>query len=159
MSKIVFTASQIEQLEANPNVANVSDRSITYHPHFKIKAVKENLEGKSPFRIFAAAGFDVSVIGGDKPSQCLRRWRKVYADHGVEGLYTDSRGKKESRFDGHSNLQQELKKAEERIKELEMELLYFKKAVRLQKARSPKPPILYEYDRSLLPIHPIYRSL
>jgi len=159
MSKIVFTNHQIEQLEANPNVVKVSNRSITYHPHFKLKAVKDYIEGKSPFRIFTEGGFDISVIDSDKPSQCMRRWRKVYEACGEDGLYVDYRGKKESTTSHHSTLQQELMRAEARIKALEMELLYLKKIARLHAVMQSKPPILYEYDRSFVPINLIYREV
>jgi len=39
MSKIIFTEFQQKQLEVNPNVLKVSDRSITYSPAFKVVAV------------------------------------------------------------------------------------------------------------------------
>lgn len=40
MSKIYFNEYQRQLLEANPNVASVSDRAIQYTPEFKIKAVR-----------------------------------------------------------------------------------------------------------------------
>ena len=42
MSKIYFNEFQIKELENNPHVKQVSDRSIAYHPDFKVKAIKEN---------------------------------------------------------------------------------------------------------------------
>ncbi len=76
MSKRFFNEFQRKQLENNRNVKDVSDRSITYQPAFKVKAVKENIEGKGPMAIFKAAGFDVDLIGHRKPNQCLKRWRR-----------------------------------------------------------------------------------
>lgn len=38
--------TQINQLEENPNVASVSERSIQYIAEFKVKAVRENMEGR-----------------------------------------------------------------------------------------------------------------
>jgi len=46
MSKIIFNMTQIHQLEENPNVASVSERSIQYIAEFKVKAVRENMEGR-----------------------------------------------------------------------------------------------------------------
>jgi len=46
ISKIIFTMTQINQLEENPNVASVSERSIQYIAEFKVKAVRENMEGR-----------------------------------------------------------------------------------------------------------------
>ncbi|MED4731937.1 IS3 family transposase, partial [Aneurinibacillus migulanus] len=68
MSKIIFSAFQIKQLETNPNVSKVSERSITYHPDFKLKAVKEYLKNKEPMQIFLENGFDLSIIGKEKPN-------------------------------------------------------------------------------------------
>lgn len=57
MSKIIFTMTQINQLEENPNVASVSERSIQYQytTEFKVRAVRENMEGKGPQQIFTEA--------------------------------------------------------------------------------------------------------
>lgn len=44
MRKIIFTMTQINQLEENPNIASVSERSIQYTAEFKVKAVRENME-------------------------------------------------------------------------------------------------------------------
>ncbi len=59
MSKIIFNIQQINQLEENPNVTSVSERSIQYSVEFKVKAVHENMEGKGPRQIFTEAGFDL----------------------------------------------------------------------------------------------------
>lgn len=51
MSKIIFNEHQRRQIEANPNIASVSDRSIQYTADFKLKAVQANLQGKGPVQI------------------------------------------------------------------------------------------------------------
>ncbi len=61
MSKIIFTMTQINQLEENPNIASVSERSIQYTTEFKVRAVRENMEGKGPQQIFTEAGFDLTA--------------------------------------------------------------------------------------------------
>jgi hypothetical protein len=76
MSKIIFNPFQIKQLLNNPNVLHVSERFISYHPDFKVKAVKENLNGKEPMKIFLDHGFDLNVIGSNKPKECLKRCGK-----------------------------------------------------------------------------------
>jgi len=48
MNKITFNMTQIKQLEENPNVASVPELSIQYTVVFKVKAVRENMEGKRP---------------------------------------------------------------------------------------------------------------
>ena len=69
MSKIIFNEIQIKLLESNSNVDHVSERSISYTSDFKIKAVKENFNGKGTVQIFIEHGFDLKLIGSDKPKQ------------------------------------------------------------------------------------------
>ncbi|MFC0273393.1 hypothetical protein ACFFIX_18490 [Metabacillus herbersteinensis] len=78
MSKIIFNELQLKQLENNPNILQLTERSITYHPDFKIKAVQENLNGKGPYQIFSEHDFDMTTIGSGKPKKCLVLWRKTY---------------------------------------------------------------------------------
>lgn len=67
MSKIKFNEFQRKQLENNPNVSHVSEQNISYKPEFKEKAVQENLAGKGPMDIFLEHGFDLKMIGPEKP--------------------------------------------------------------------------------------------
>jgi transposase len=114
----------------------VSERSISYTPDFKITAVKENLNGKGPAQIFIEHGFDLKVIGPDKPKQCLKRWRKTFNELSEEGFLTERRGKGSTGMPSSKQLSAEdsLKKAEARIKyikvaynlskKLKMDLVY-----------------------------------
>lgn len=135
MSNTIFNAKQMDLLEQNPNVNKVSDRSITYNPDFKIQAVKLNLKGKSPQQIFIDHGFDLKVIGGDKPQQCLKRWRKTYEVYGEEGFRTERRAKGATGRPSKKELtpEQQLKKAEARIKYLEAENDFLKKLDELER--------------------------
>lgn len=135
MNKIIFNSMQMEMLERNPNVDKVSDRSITYNPNFKIKAVKENARGKGPQQIFLEHGFDLSVIGSSKPNECIKRWRRTYQSQGEAGLLTDRRGKGSTGNPGKEALtdEQRLKKAEARIAYLEAENDFLKKLEELER--------------------------
>ncbi|WP_047155553.1 HTH domain-containing protein [Aneurinibacillus tyrosinisolvens] len=135
MSKIIFNAFQMKQLEANPNVSKVSERSLTYHPDFKLKAIKENLKGKEPMQIFLENGFDLTIIGKDKPKQCLKRWRKIYEQFGEDGFYTERRGKASTGRPSSKPMtpEVELKKAKARIAFLEAELDFLKKLDELER--------------------------
>ncbi|WIY63174.1 hypothetical protein [Bacillus arachidis] len=42
----------MKQLEKNKNVMKVAERSISYYPDFKVRAVKENQKGKSILILF-----------------------------------------------------------------------------------------------------------
>lgn len=93
MSKKIFTKEQIQALFENKNVAKCSEKSITYAPGFKIKAIRQYYdEGLSPMQIFIKAGFDITVIGKKTPERCLGRWRKKYKEKGADELLKDNRG-------------------------------------------------------------------
>ncbi|MCM3774752.1 IS3 family transposase [Fictibacillus phosphorivorans] len=136
MSKIKFDEFQRKQLENNPNVSHVSEQNISYKPEFKEKAVQENLAGKGPMDIFLEHGFDLKMIGPEKPKQCLKRWRRSYEKFGNEVFYTERRGKGSTGRPSSKELtaEEKLKKAEARIAFLEMENGLLKKARRTREA-------------------------
>ncbi len=135
MSKIIFNEIQIKLLESNRNVDHVSERSISYTPDFKIRAVKENLNGKGPAQLFIEHGFDLQVIGSEKPKQCLKRWRKTFNQFGEDGFLTERRGKGSTGRPTSKQLtvEESLKKAEAQIKYLEAELEFLKKLDELER--------------------------
>jgi transposase len=135
MSKHLYTQSQIEELENNPYVLRASERSITYHPDFKIKAVMEYESGKSPSQIFIDHGFNLLLIGREQPRKIIHRWRKTITKHGGFGLKIERRGKGSTGRPSSSELsvEEKLKKAEARIKFLEAENDFLKKLEELER--------------------------
>jgi transposase len=135
MSKNLFTEYQIKELEKNPNVIRVSNRSISYQPDFKVKAVKEYHKGKIPTQIFIENDFNVEVIGKDQPKRCLQRWRETFEKFGELGLQTERRGKASSGRPASKDLsaEEKLKKAEAKIKFLEAEVDFLKKLEELER--------------------------
>ncbi|MCA1024450.1 IS3 family transposase [Halobacillus litoralis] len=136
MSKQLYSNLEMKQLEANPNVIRVSDRSITYHPHFKKVAIREYQNGKFPTQIFEEHGFDLSVVGKKQPKRCLKRWRETFEKHGDLGLEGERRGKGSKGRPSSKELsaEEKLEKAEARIKYLEAENGLPKKARRTREA-------------------------
>nr|WP_231314194.1 HTH domain-containing protein [Neobacillus sedimentimangrovi] len=63
MSKILFSPKEIQKLQKNPNVQQVSERATTYTDEFKRKFIDEYLAGKTPRQIFNEHGFDEEIIG------------------------------------------------------------------------------------------------
>ncbi|QQP11941.1 IS3 family transposase [Lysinibacillus agricola] len=90
MSKIIFSPKQILQLQKNPNVQQVSERTITYTDTFKSQFIDEYFAGKTPRQIFKEYGFDEEIIGIKRIEQSAFRWRKAYEKNGLIGL-TDTR--------------------------------------------------------------------
>ena len=125
----------MKELEKNPNVLRVTEQAITYHPDFKVKAVLENIKGEGPARIFMDHGFDLDIIGKGLPRKRLYQWRKIYNESGELGLTLDNRGK--TRVERYSlkelSIEEKLKKAEARIKFLEVENDFLKKLEELER--------------------------
>lgn len=97
-------------------------KSITYSTDFKIRAVKlYNEQGLTSTEIFRQEGFDLNLIGKDKPKDCLRRWNKIYRDRGEKGLAIETRG----RLGGRPKKPRD-KTDKDRIKRLEAEIAYLK---------------------------------
>ncbi|MCA0172580.1 IS3 family transposase [Bacillus sp. RAR_GA_16] len=136
MSNRLFTEVEMEQLEKNPNVLRVSQRTITYHPSFKQMAILEYQNGKFPSQIFEEHGFDVNMIGKDQPNRSLKRWRQTFEKYGKEGLEGERRGKGSPGRPPQRELstEEKLKKAEARINYLEAENGIPKKARQTRKA-------------------------
>jgi transposase len=135
MSKNLFTDYQIKEIEKNPNVLNVSERAITYHPDFKVRAVNEYQKGKIPSQIFIESGFNLEVIGKEQPKRCLQRWRETFEKYGELGLQSDRRGKASTGRPSTKELsvEEKLKQAEARIKLLEAENDFLKKLEELER--------------------------
>ncbi len=134
MSKIIFNEHQVRQIESNPNVTSVSDRTIQYTYDFKVRAVKENLAGKGPVQIFTENGFDLEVIGTKKIQSSVARWRKIFNTHGELGFQEERRGKASTGRPSTKDVsaEKQLEKAEARIKYLEAELELLKKLEELE---------------------------
>ena len=135
MSKNIYTEFQIKELEKNPNVQSATERSISYHPDFKLKAVTDYKNGKSPTQIFIEQGFDLDMIGKKQPTRCLRRWIETYEKFGEEGFLTERRGKGSKGRPSSKDLSMEekLRKAEAKIKFLEAENDFLKKLEELER--------------------------
>jgi len=140
MSRNHFTEHQIKELEKNPNVIHSSDKSISYAPAFKRKAVQEYKLGKTPTQIFIEAGFNIAVIGKDQPKRSLKRWRKTFEQFGEVGFQSERRGKASTGRPTSKNLsaEEKLRKAEARIKYLEAENEFLKKLEALERQAEKK---------------------
>lgn len=81
-----MTIDEQKLLKKNPYVKTVSEKGITYTDEFKSVAIKEYENGKSPREIFEVSGFDIEIVGIERASSSLKRWRKAYKENGVAGL-------------------------------------------------------------------------
>jgi len=130
-----FTPMQIKILESNPNVVHVSEKAITYSPEFKQYAVKAYMSGITPMQIFIDGGFETTIVGTRNPRASLERWWRSYRAYGEEGLLMDRRGRNSTGRPSSKELttEEKLKRAEAKIKLLEVENEFLKKLEALER--------------------------
>jgi transposase len=87
-----LTPYQQSKLLANRNVLEVSEKSVTFTPAFKVKAVHQVIDGVSPDQIFLDAGIPIHYFREDYCRSCLKRWVQKFQAHGEDSLYEDGRG-------------------------------------------------------------------
>lgn len=120
-----FTVGQIADLLNNKNVLRCSPKSITYNHAFKINTVKRyDEEGVGARQIFEEAGFNLSVVGYDTPSECVGRWKRTCKQKGEAALTAEKRGKGIGVGKGRPR-SKGITDAE-KIKRLELTVLYLK---------------------------------
>lgn len=142
MSKVLFSENDIVKLQNNPNVINVSSKSITYSDEFKRLFIEEYLKGKLPRDIFMENGFDVNVLGVKRIEQAAYRWNAAYKKDGIIGL-SDNRKHSSGR-----PLQRELSK-DELIKKQEAKIALLEAQVELLKKLDAKERGLINRNQSL----------
>ena len=136
MSDRLFDPEARAQLVANKNVLRVTEGTITYSPDFKVEAVRANLiQGKPPLLIFLDAGFNLDLIGHETPKRCLKRWRKIFKQRGEQGLRDDRRGKNATgqRDERELTVEEKLRRAQARVRYLELENDFLKKLDALER--------------------------
>ena len=87
-----FTPQQRSKLLANRCVRDVTEKTVSFNPEFKIKAVQRYLEGVSPNQIFQDANIPLDYFKQDYPKYCLKKWIKKYKLRGEDALKEDGRG-------------------------------------------------------------------
>lgn len=146
MAKRVFDPETRAKILRNKNVLKVGEQQITYSPDFKVSAVHANLfKGKTPQVIFLEAGFDVDLIGHETPKHCLKDWRTIYRQQGEEGLRKDQRGSSSPGrpADRELTVEDELRRAQARIRYLEKENELLKKLDALERSVVDRPSEKY----------------
>jgi transposase len=79
MSKRIFSEEEQAKLRTNKHIAKVSAKRIVYAETFIRHALTAHQHGMPPCEIFMHAGFDLQLIGSERPTECLKRWRKKKA--------------------------------------------------------------------------------
>jgi len=82
----MFTENQIEQLLKNKNVLRCTKKSITYGKKFKIDAINLYQQGLTSNEVFRQLGFNLDIIGRDRPKKSINRWKNLIKTKGINGL-------------------------------------------------------------------------
>lgn len=97
MSHRILTKQQLVLLKKNPNVAAVTEKTISYTGDFKVSAYTAwKNDAVSPREIFTRAGFPETIISPRKAIQLLYQWERIVDRSGLESLRTVSRGRKKN---------------------------------------------------------------
>lgn len=116
----VYTKEQKKLLLKNKNVEKCGIGVITYMRDFKVKAVKQyNEEYITPKEIFVQAGFDIEMIGKNKPKNCLERWNKIFRKKGLNRLL-------EPKANGGGPRRVKNLSEKDKVKRLKLEIEYLK---------------------------------
>ena len=75
-AKLTFTEEQVKELEKNPYVKKVSNKSITYAKEFKELYWIDYQNGIQPIEIFKKYGFDPNVLGAKRRNTFTERLKK-----------------------------------------------------------------------------------
>jgi len=92
MSKKLFSKEEIEKLQSNKFVKNITTKAITYTDELKKVFVSEYEKGVLPRKIFENCGFDIEIIGMKRLETSGKRWRKKYKENGITGLKDTRKG-------------------------------------------------------------------
>lgn len=92
MSKKMFNKEEIELLQKNKFVKNVTEKAITYTDEFRGVFISEYEKGVIPRKIFENCGFDIDIIGIKRVETAGKRWRKKYKENGITGLKDTRKG-------------------------------------------------------------------
>lgn len=125
MKRKRFTDQEKQELLMNDNILKVGKSNATYCPKFKIHAVKEYKQGKTPTMIFVESEINLAILGKTQPEKCLNRWRKLSMQKGKESLLKETRGS--SKVGRPRTRPLTLKEAEAKIALLEAENEFLKK--------------------------------
>lgn len=88
-----FTPKQRSKLLANRNVQAATEKTVTFTPEFKIKAVHLYLDGTLPDQIFENAEIPLEYFEDDYCRSCVKRWLEKFRTEGEDSLRFDERGK------------------------------------------------------------------
>lgn len=133
-----LSESDQKLLLANRFVEKITNAHVSFTSEFKILAVEQYLNGKSPTDIFNEAGLDLSLFQDEFPKKSVYRWKKIYLEEGKASLRKENRGKGATGRPKKSYDPENLDSMRERLAYLEMENAFLKKLHALVDSKEKK---------------------
>jgi transposase len=129
MVKNYFTEEQLGELEKNPYIQKVSEKSITYGKAFKEKFLEEYQQGKSPREILAEMGVDYRVLGKRRVDGLITRMKQYAArPEGCRDNRENSSGRPSTK---EYTPTEKINRLEQKIAYLEQENEFLKKNIQM----------------------------
>jgi len=147
LSKKLFTEKEVKELCRNPYVKSVSTKGITYSDEFKRIFIVESEKGKFPTKVFKDCGFDLDIIGLERVQSSSKRWRRAYANKGIDGLRDTRKGNSGRPSDKELSLEEKYLRlqAENNLLKAENELI---KKIEMAERRLEKKKQLYAQNKN-----------
>lgn len=121
MGRITYSTEQQKRLRANKFIKSCGAKYVTYTPEFRELAVLQYRQGKTPFQIFDAAGFDPEVFDIDYVRYRVKNWRTLVHTHGWHALRSRGRGRPLRQASRTLSDKEKIQDLEMRVKFLEAE--------------------------------------
>lgn len=87
-----FTPKQRSKLLANRNIREVTEKTVSFRSEFKIQAIHQYFDGKSPDQIFTEAQIPLDYFLDDYARNCIKKWVKKFEEGGEDSIKEDGRG-------------------------------------------------------------------
>lgn len=131
-----FTEEERKVLSQNPYTLSVSEKSIKHTLEFKEFYWKLYNEGQRPGRIFAAAGYDVKMLGERRINGFTQHIKKEYAKYGYFREPVPHNGTKDPGKIDYEKMRQKtaMKAMQTELTYLRQEVDLLKKLIRLEQS-------------------------
>jgi len=116
--RTIYSSEQIVQLQQNPCVWHVSERTISYTYEFKKRALDLYVRGIKPNEIWVQAGFDIGIWKKDYCRYTIKDWKKMVRKGGLESLT------KPSGVQSDGGYRKAMLPEEDRLRRLELQVKY-----------------------------------
>lgn len=124
MGRGKLTIEEQQILRDNRYVLDVNENAIIYTNEFKLRFMREYMNGKKPTQIFRDAGFDIKMLGSKRIERATARWKESYraGSLGTKYVFFRKSGDADTVACSHQDKSEKQKKLVERCCEQEQQI-------------------------------------